>query len=45
MSNFIYKCIEVPSIINTGTTGKNTHENAIKSYESIINSVSKDSDI
>jgi len=42
MSNYIYKCIPVPTIIDTGTTGKNMHENAVKSYESIINNIAKE---
>lgn len=42
MSNYIYKCVSVPTIINTGKTGKNIHENAVKVYENIINNVAKD---
>ena len=42
MSNYIYKCVPVPTIIDTGKTGKNMHENAVFTYEKIINNVAKD---
>ncbi|HUM50353.1 MAG TPA: DUF4177 domain-containing protein [Chitinophagales bacterium] len=42
MKNYEYKCIPVPTIIDTGKTGKNMHENAVLAYEKIINNVAKD---
>ena len=37
MKNYVYKCVPVPSIINTGKKGKDMHNEAVKTYESIIN--------
>ncbi len=34
MANFTYKCIPVPTVINTGSTG---HEQAVSTYQGIIN--------
>jgi hypothetical protein len=37
MTNYTYKCVPVPSIIDTGKKGKALHEQAVTTYESIIN--------
>ncbi len=37
MSNFTYKCVSVPDVINTGKTGKDLHSQAVSTYEKIIN--------
>jgi len=37
MANYVYKCVPVPSIIDTGKKGKALHEQAVTTYESIIN--------
>ncbi len=34
MKNYTYKCVPVPSVINTGN---DAHNKAVESYESIIN--------
>ena len=40
MSNFSYKCIHVPSVIETGKKGKDLHTYAVNTYEKIINEAS-----
>lgn len=40
MSNFSYKCIPVPSVIETGKKGKDLHTYAVNTYEKIINEAS-----
>lgn len=37
MANYTYKCVPVPSVIDTGQKGKALHEQAVITYESIIN--------
>lgn len=37
MTNYVYKCVPVPEIIHTGTTGKDMHYQAVSTYESLIN--------
>jgi hypothetical protein len=37
MSNFVYKCVSVPSVIDTGKKGKDLHVYAVSTYEKIIN--------
>ena len=37
MANYSYKCVPVPSVIETGKTGKDLHSKAVETYESIIN--------
>ena len=37
MSNYTYKCVPVPEVIETGKKGKELHDYAIKTYEKIIN--------
>lgn len=37
MSNFTYKCVSVPSVIETGKKGKDLHAYAVSTYEKIIN--------
>ncbi len=37
MSNYTYKCVPVPSVIDTGKKGKALHGHAVSTYESIIN--------
>lgn len=39
---YVYKCISVPEIVNTGNTGKNSHNAAINHYEKLINSLAVD---
>ena len=35
--NYIYKCVTVPEIIDTGKVGKDAHDKAVAAYENIIN--------
>lgn len=37
MKNYTYKCVPVPSVIETGKKGKDLHSQAVSTYESIIN--------
>jgi hypothetical protein len=37
MPNYKYKCVPVPSVINTGTQGKKMHQTAVEKYEKLIN--------
>lgn len=37
MKNYTYKCVPVPSIIDTGKQGKDVHSQAVSTYEKIIN--------
>jgi len=37
MSNFNYKCVPVPDVLNTGKKGKDLHSLAVSTYEKIIN--------
>lgn len=37
MKNYEYKCVPVPSMINTGQKGKGLHADAIATYEKILN--------
>ena len=37
MKNYTYKCVPVPSVIDTGKKGKALHSEAVLTYESIIN--------
>lgn len=37
MKQYIYKCVPVPSIIDTGNKGKSLHSKAVSTYESLIN--------
>lgn len=41
MANYTYKCVPVPSIIETGKKGKDLHGQAVSTYESIINQAAK----
>ena len=37
MANFTYKCIPVPTVVNTGSTGEGSHAQAVSTYQGIIN--------
>ena len=37
MKNYIYKCVPVPSTIDTGKKGKSLHSHAVSTYETLIN--------
>ncbi len=37
MANFTYKCIPVPTVVNTGATGEDSHAQAVSTYQGIIN--------
>ena len=37
MSNYTYKCVPVPDVVNTGKKGKDLHSFAVSTYEKIIN--------
>jgi hypothetical protein len=37
MANFTYKCIPVPTVVNTGATGVDSHAQAVSTYQGIIN--------
>ncbi|HET6226211.1 MAG TPA: DUF4177 domain-containing protein [Bacteroidia bacterium] len=41
MKEYQYKCVPVPSIIETGEKGKAFHSDAVKEYEKIINEGAK----
>ena len=37
MKHYDYKCVPVPSVIDTGKKGKDLHGQAVSTYENIIN--------
>ena len=37
MSQFKYKCVPVPTVLDTGKAGKDPHGAAVTAYEQIIN--------
>jgi len=37
MSNYIYKCVPVADVIDTGKQGKDLHSYAVSTYEKAIN--------
>jgi len=41
MANFAYKAVPVPSVIDTGKTGKDLHTFAVNTYEKIINNAAQ----
>lgn len=41
MKNYEYKCVAVPSVIDTGKKGKDLHAQAVSTYESIINNAAE----
>jgi hypothetical protein len=41
MPNYVYRCVHVPEVLNTGYTG-DSHSSAITAYERMINEVTRD---
>jgi len=42
MAHYTYKCVPVPTIVNTGQVGKDSHSAAVMTYEKIINNAAND---
>lgn len=42
MTQYVYKCVNVPIGIYSGKVGKNSHTSVIKDYENIINTAASD---
>lgn len=42
MAQFSYKCVPVPTILDTGKAGKDPHGAAVIAYQDIINNAAKD---
>lgn len=42
MVQYVYKCVNVPSALETGKIGKGDHFAVVKAYENIINDAARD---
>ncbi|MBX7059751.1 MAG: DUF4177 domain-containing protein [Leptospirales bacterium] len=42
MAQFNYKCVPVPTVLDTGKAGKDPHGAAVIAYQNIINESAKD---
>ena len=41
MAQYSYKCVPVPTVLDTGKAGKDPHGAAVTAYEAIINNAVK----